>query len=333
MTVYAPHPDGVVPTESHGIPAVSVIIPAFNVAHFLGEALQSVKNQRFANYEVIVVDDGSPDDVASVCRPFLSDPRFSMVRIDNSGLSGARNHGISLARAPLVALLDGDDLYRPGYLEKMVAKMAEFPDAAFVTCDAISFGAGNDGERFSSRYPQDEPITLLRLLQKDVAVFGLCTVRTDMIRAVGGYDQSLRSSEDLDLWLRLLATGATGRLVAEPLVDYRRHAASLSSNRARLMQTTAVVYQKAADALAGRPEAALAEALRDEAQAISRFETGVDWVLAGKRRAGVREMRLSGHKADNRKWQIALFLFSLVPLLAGPALALYRHGNNTTKIS
>ena len=99
------------------------------------------------------------------------------------------------------------------------------------------------------------------------------------------------------------------------------------------MQSTAVVYQKAADALAGREEAALAEHLRDEAQAISRFENGVDWVLAGQRRAGVREMRLSGHKADNRKWRIALFVFSLVPLLAGPALALHRHGNNTTKIS
>lgn len=333
MSVFVPGPDGVAATAVDRAPAVSVIIPAFNVAHFLGEALQSVKNQRFTDYEVIVVDDGSPDDVASVCQPYLSDPRFTLVRIDNSGLSGARNHGISLARAPLIALLDGDDRYRPGYLDQMVAKMAEFPDAAFVTCDAISFGAGYDGERFSSRYPQDEPITLLRLLRKNVAVFGLCTVRADMLKAVGGYDQSLRSSEDLDLWLRLLATGATGRLVAEPLVDYRRHAASLSSNRARLMQTTAAVYQKAADALAGQPEAALAEALRDEAQAISRFETGVDWVLSGKRRAGVREMRLSGHKADNRKWRIALFAFSLVPLLAGPALALYRHGNNTAKIS
>lgn len=329
-----PGPDGAAAKQPQQTPAVSVIVPAFNVAPFLGEALQSVKNQRFNDYEVIIVDDGSPDDVASVCAPFLTDPRFTMVRIDNSGLSGARNHGISLARAPLVAMLDGDDRYRPSYLEKMVGKLDQHPEALFVTCDAISFGSpANEGERFSSRYPQDEPITLERLLKREVTVFGLCTIRAEAIRAIGGYDQSLRSSEDLDLWIRLLLDGGTARLVAEPLVDYRRHAASLSSNRAQLMQTTAMVYQKASDALTGRPEAALAEALRDQAQSISRFETGVDWVLSGKRRDGVREMLASGHKADNWKWRLALTIFSLVPLLAGPAIALYRHGNNNTKIS
>lgn len=334
MTDSRPGPDGAASMQPNDTPAVSVIIPAYNVAPFLGEALESVKNQRFSDYEVIVVDDGSPDDVASVCAPFLTDPRFSMVRIENSGLSGARNHGISLARAPLVAMLDGDDRYRPAYLERMVAKLAAHPEASFVTCDAISFGAlANAGERFSDRYPQDEPITLERLLRREATVFGLCTIRKEALLAVGGYDQSLRSSEDLDLWLRLLATGATGQLVAEPLVDYRRHAASLSNNRARLMQTTAMVYQKAAEALEGQPEARLAEALRDEAQAISRFEMGVDWVLAGNRRQGIREMRASRHKAGNWKWTLALFVFSLVPLLAGPAVALYRQGNNNAKIS
>lgn len=334
MAEIAPGPDGAKDRHADHVPAVTVIVPAYNVAPFLGEALQSLKNQRFSDFEVIIIDDGSPDDVRGVCQPFLSDPRFRMVRIDNSGLSGARNHGVSLARTALVSMLDGDDCYRPDYLEKMVAKMAQHPEAVFATCDAISFGAtAMAGERFSDRYPQDEPITLTRLLNREVTVFGLCTIRTEALRAVGGYDQSLRSSEDLDLWLRLLGTGATARLVAEPLVDYRRHAASLSSNRARLMQTTAAVYDKAATALAGRPEAALAEALRDEAQAISRFETGVDWVLAGKRREGVREMQLSGHKAGNAKWEWALRIFSLVPLLAGPALALYRHGNNNAKVS
>lgn len=334
MPYSTPEPARVRLEPNASVPSVSVIIPAFNVAAFLGEALQSVKEQRLADYEVIIVDDGSPDDVAAVCGPFLTDPRFSLVRIENSGLAGARNHGISLARAPLIALLDGDDRYRPDYLDKMVGKLSDYPEAVFVTCDAVSFGApAHAGELFSARYPQDEPITLERLLKREVSVFGLCTVRAEALRQIGGYDQSLRSSEDLDLWLRLLSTGATGRLVAEPLVEYRRHSASLSSNRAQLMQTTAAVYDKAAKALAGRPEAALAEALREEAQAISRFEMGVDWVLSGKRRDGVRAMRNSGHMRRKRKWRVALSIFSLVPLLAGPALALYRHGNNNAKIS
>ena len=328
-------PDGQDDLKRQGPPpAVSVIIPCYNVAPYLGEALQSLVNQRFTEYEAIIVDDGSPDDIAGTAAPFLADPRFHLVRIENRGLSGARNHGISLARAPKVAMLDGDDRYRPSYLEAMIAKLDAHPDAAFVTCDAISFGAmANAGERFSVRYPQDEPITLERLLRRQVTIFGLCTVRTEVIRAVGGYDRALRSSEDLDLWLRILATGATGRLVAEPLVDYRRHAESLSNNRARLMQTTSLVYDKAAVALQGRPEADLAATLRDEAHEISRFETGVDWILSGKTRAGIAEMKASGHKSGHAKWQWAFRLFSLLPLLARPAVAAYRRGNANTKIS
>ncbi len=309
-----------------------MVIAAYNVAPFLGEALASVQAQTFTDFEAIIIDDGSPDDIAGVAAPFLKDPRFRLFRQDNCGLSAARNRGIALATAPLVAILDGDDRYRPDYLARMVGRLREEDAPHFVTCDAISFGLpANDGEVFSSRYPQDEPITLLRLLNGEVAIFGLCTIVRAALMAVGGYDEGLESAEDLDLWLRLLAADYRGSLVREILVEYRRRADSLSQSSAKLMRETAKAYANILPRLAGRPEAALAEQRRATAVACSQFEGGADMILAGQRRSGVAQMIASGYKGDSAKWRFALSVFSLLPPVALPAIALYRYGNRTAK--
>lgn len=309
-------------------PRISVVVPAFNVAPYIGEALASLQAQTLADFEAIIVDDGSTDTTVEAIAPFLTDPRFRLIRTANAGLAAARNCGIDAVRAPYVAMLDGDDRYRPAYLARMLMRITAGPRAAFVTCDAESFLEGSDHrERFSARYPQSEPITLETLLTDRTKVFGLCTIRTEALRAVGGYDPALRAAEDLDLWLRLLSAGYNGGLVPEVLVEYRRRAGSLSHDRARLMTATARALDKAVDALAGRPELALAEAKRDEAQAVALFETGVDLALQGDTQRGLALMRNSRLKDGNAKWQAILGIFSLLPPLAPPALSLYRRGN------
>ncbi len=307
---------------------ISVIVPAYNVAPFIGEALASLQAQTLGAFEAIIVDDGSTDATVDAIAPFLTDPRFRLIRTGNAGLAAARNVGIADVRTPYVAMLDSDDRYRPAYLQKMLARISGKPRVDFVTCDAESFVEGSDHrERFSDRYAQAEPITLATLLTDLTKVFGLCTIRTDALRNVGGYDPALRAAEDLDLWLRLLGAGHVGGLVPEILVEYRRRAGSLSDDRARLMSATARALDKAVVALAGRPEAALAAAKRDEAQAVALFETGVDLALHGEARRGVGLMRSSRLKDGNAKWQTMLRIFSLLPLLAPPALSLYRRGN------
>ncbi len=307
---------------------ISVIVPAYNVALFVGEALASLQAQTFGAFEAIVVDDGSTDATADAVAPYLGDARFRLIRTANGGLAAARNVGIADARTQYVAMLDSDDRYRPAYLEKMLARITAEPRVAFVTCDAESFFESSEyRERFSDRYAQGEPITLTTLLTERTKVFGLCTIRTDALRSVGGYDPALRAAEDLDLWLRLLGTGHTGGLVPEVLVEYRRRAGSLSDDRARLMTATARALDKAALAIADHPEAALAAMKRDEAQAVAQFETGVDLALHGEARRGVGLMCSSRLKDGNAKWQALLRLFSLLPLLAPPALSLYRRGN------
>lgn len=314
--------------DKSALPRISVVVPAYNVAPFIGEALASLQAQTLADFEAIIVDDGSTDATVDSIAPFLADRRFRLIRTGNAGLAAARNCGIDQVRAPFVAMLDGDDRFRPDYLAKMLMRITAEPRVAFVTCDAESFAEGSDHhERFSARYAQSEPITLETVLTDRTKIFGLCTIRTDTLRAVGGYDPALRAAEDLDLWLRLLVAGHAGGLVPEVLVEYRRRAGSLSHDRARLMTATALALDKAVDALVGRPERTLAEAKRDEAQAVALFEAGVDLTLQGDARQGLTLMRNSHLKDGNRKWQAMLGIFSLVPPLAPPALSLYRRGN------
>ncbi len=145
--------------------------------------------------------------------------------------------------------------------------------------------------------------------------------------AVGGYDESLRAAEDLDLWLRLLGDGYVGGLVRKILVDYRRRAGSLSDNTVSLNRARARALDKASIALGNSPEAQLAAAGRDAALAVCDFERGVDLVLSGATSSGLTAIRASGLKQGNHKWTAALALFSLLPPLARPALTLYRRGN------
>src|SRR5436190_17482579 len=100
-------------------PKVSIIIPAYNVAPFISEALNSVTAQSLTDYEVIVINDGSTDELEQVLESFRT--MITYVRQENRGLSGARNAGLRLARGQYVALLDADDIWMPDYLEKMVA--------------------------------------------------------------------------------------------------------------------------------------------------------------------------------------------------------------------
>lgn len=315
-------------TDAPTLPQITVVIPAYNVAPFIGEALASVQAQTLTDFEAVIIDDGSTDDTPARIAPFLTDPRFRCIRTDNRGLSAARNRGLHESTTQFVALLDGDDRYRPDYLASMLDRIRSEPHADFVTCDAESFvGDSGPRERFSDRYPQDEPITLARLLSHEVAVFGLCTLRVASVLAVGGYDESLRAAEDLDLWLRLLGQGYVGGLVRKVLVDYRRRPGSLSDDAVSLNRARARALDKAALALGNRPEAQLAAAGRDAALAACDFERGVDLVLSGETQYGLDAIRVSGHKNGNRKWTAALALFSLLPPLARPALTLYRRGN------
>lgn len=300
-------------------PAVSVIVPAYGVAHYLGEALRSLQAQSFSDWEAVVVDDGAPDDVAGAVAAFADDPRIRLLATDNGGLAVARNRGVAAARAPRIALLDGDDLYEPAYLERMVAALDAAPDIGFVTCDATLFGIpSREGHLFSRYAPQEEPITLERVLTRQFNIFGSCTMRRIALDDVGGWNAKLRSAEDLDLWVRLLGAGWHAARVDAPLLRYRRRADSLSAATIPLLKAEQDVYARAAVRLEGRPEAAAARAGVARTEALIAFEEGEALVLDGRVRDGVRRFRSAGDRTRSPLWRVMLATMSAVPATGPP---------------
>jgi glycosyltransferase involved in cell wall biosynthesis len=304
-------------------PAVSVIIPAFAAAPWLGEALASLQAQSVAEWEALVVDDGDRK-IAQVVRPFAGDKRFRLVETEHGGASAARNRGIALARAPLISMLDGDDRYRPDYLERMIAAIRADPQLGFVTCDAHLFGAPQfDGKLFSAVEPQSGDISLERVVRRQFKVFGSSIVRREVLTAMGGYDEQLPAAEDMDLWIRILAAGWGAARVDRPLVEYRRRAGSLSADSLSLGRADVSMYEKAARLLEGRAEGRAAGEMLERAQEQLRGEEGFAAVAQGRTREGVKLLRSSDLPRRSPKWRLALAAFALFPPLAKPVLRFY----------
>lgn len=303
-------------------PAVSVIVPAWGVAHLVGETLASIQAQTFTDWEAIVVDDGDPA-VEPAVRPYAEDdPRIRFVPSPHGGVSAARNHAVSAARAPLIALLDGDDLYLPGYLGRMVGAISADPALGLVTCDAIFTGQTSRAGQLFSRYSaQDGERTLDAVIARRFNVFIASIIRRAALDSVGGFDEQSTSAEDLDLWIRIAESGWPIGRVPDALALYRRRPGSLSSSTLRLRLTTAEMYDRAAQRLAGRPEAATAAAMaaimRDEAGWVE----GEDLVIAGQTRTGLAILRQSHAERRSPRWRVMMPLFSAMPPLARPLLA------------
>ena len=304
-------------------PRVSVIVPGYGVAGFLPEALSSIQAQSFADWEVIVIDDGDTIEVAGAFAPFHRDPRFRLVQTDNAGLSAARNRAFAAARADVIAFLDGDDVYEPDYLARMLQALGDEPTLGFVACDARVFGAEIRRARlYSEAYPIQPPLTLERVLTREANIFIAAMVRRTALESAGGFDTTLRAAEDLDLWIRLLALGWRGAVVSLPLVRYRRREGSMSSNVRPLLAGCCSVYAKAAIMLADRPEVATARAVgRRYAQRLAWAE-GEALVIEGRVAAGLALLQDAG--ARSPRWRLAIAVMRRAPWVAAPLLRLRR---------
>ncbi|MGF1539703.1 MAG: glycosyltransferase family 2 protein [Pleurocapsa sp.] len=189
-------------------PQVSIVVPAYNVANYIKDALVSLENQSFQDFEVLVVNDGSTDNTAEIVQSFTSrDRRFQLLQKPNGGLSSARNYGIRHARGEYIALLDGDDLYGEDKLATHVKILATSPQVGLVY--SASRTIRDDGSptfiSLSGKPIKSDP--LASLLCKNFIGHGSNAVfRRCIFDQIGGFDESLRSCEDIDYWLRIAAT-------------------------------------------------------------------------------------------------------------------------------
>ena len=227
------------------MPAVSVIMPAFNVEAYIAAAIESVLGQTFRDLELIVVDDGATDATHKVAlRAADGDPRFVVVRRQNGGLSAARNSGLRRASAPVIALLDSDDLWAPMFLEKQMAILAADPSIDILTGNAWNLGGPKDGEP-ARPYPDHRPNPdLTTILADEESIFVMSLFRRRVYDVIGEFDESFRTNEDYDFWLRAAIAGFRFARNDEPLGYYRRRDDSLSASDVRMLRGILRVYAK-----------------------------------------------------------------------------------------
>ncbi len=218
-------------------PEVSIVIPTYNRRAMVAEAIASVIAQCGVNFDLIVVDDGSTDRTAEELDRLATlanaDHAHRMimrvVRTENRGVAAARNTGVALASAPLIAFLDSDDLWLPDKLERQMAFTHAHRNFAIAQTEEIWIRGGrrvNPGLRHRKR-AGDIFVDSLRtcLISPSAAI-----MRIDLFRELGGFDERMTAAEDYDLWLRILARGHEVGLVAEPLVTRRAgHLGQLSA--------------------------------------------------------------------------------------------------------
>ena len=215
------------PLPSSPTTPVSVVIPAKNVAAYIGETLASALAQREVD-EVIVVDDGSTDSTAAIVRA-IRDPRLRLMTNDSSGVSAARNLGARHARGEWLLFLDADDRLRPGAVAALLAAARGAPRAVLVygdynTIDSEGRQIGRRGLLKGRRKPSGDVLT--RLAAGNFIVNGgIALARAEAFRAIGGFDTSLRYCEDWHCWCRLAAIGEF-EFAPKLLLDYRLHTAN-----------------------------------------------------------------------------------------------------------
>jgi glycosyltransferase involved in cell wall biosynthesis len=263
------------------MPTISVIMPAYNVGAYIGEAIESVLAQTVTDFELIVVDDGATDRTAEIAKEYAArDNRILVIQQQNAGLPAARNTAMRHARADIFALLDSDDLWTPGFLEAQLDILNSRPDVDIVTGNAWTLGSHLDG-RPARPWPDLRPQpSLSTLLEDEYAVFIMSVFRRRVYDTIGGFDELLRTNEDFDFWFRAALAGLTFARNDQPLGYYRRRDDSLSASQVRMLRGALRVCYKHRPSLFDRPELTLLD------DAVHRYEAEL---LAAEARTALTE--------------------------------------------
>jgi glycosyltransferase involved in cell wall biosynthesis len=212
-------------------PAISVIMPTYNQAQYISEAIQSVLGQTYPEFELVVVDDGSIDETPNILAG-LQDPRLRVIRQPNAGLSAARNTGIRESSAPLVTFLDSDDYFLPDKLEVLSRFLEEHSEIDLVA------GRVRYIDPMGSTIPGSEiapaQLSLSELLRGNPICVSGVLMKRKCFESAGVFDETLRACEDWDLWLRLLVQGCQMASVDHYVAAYRIHPGQMTSQSERM---------------------------------------------------------------------------------------------------
>ena len=282
------------------IPAVTVVIPTYDRARYLGEAIRSVLDQVFTDFEVIVVDDGSADDTAGMVHA-IRDARLQYLRRPHRGIGAALNAGLRGARGRYVARLDSDDVWLPEMLETLVPVLDARPEVG------VAYARGQAMDQQGRRLPQLQGLperfpgeSLRSLLYDDCTCNVALLARRVCFDRVGGYDEALIANEDWDMWLRV-ARYWRFAFVDRVLARIRWHDGNLTAPTSP--QFAAVLAARAAplDKLFRDPgPPAVIRAMQSAAYANVHLFRGLRWLQARAFRNAGREFGLALRVSDRR---------------------------------
>jgi glycosyltransferase involved in cell wall biosynthesis len=229
-------------------PSFAVVIPAYEAAATIGEAIESLRVQTAPPAEIIVCDDGSNDDLGQALAPFRDQIR--LIESEHRGVAAARNELLRAATADFVVPLDADDVYAPTRLQRLGELAEARPELDILATDAVFISGARPSGRFNEKTPFAAEDQAEAILDR---CFVICpAMRRERLLEIGGYDERLRTAEDWDAYLRLILTGSRAGLVPEPLLEYRLGSESLTSGRVQTLRERAYMLEKAA-ALPGLP--------------------------------------------------------------------------------
>jgi glycosyltransferase involved in cell wall biosynthesis len=233
-------------TEACQNPVVTVVIPTYNAAGHIGGALESVFAQTYTSYEVIVINDGSPDTEAleKALQPYIG--RIVYIQQENRGPSAARNAGIRRAQGTFLAFLDSDDAWNREYLASQMACLEKDPKLDLIYSDFLYLGDSKySGKSYMQMYPPRGRVTFENLMKREYLIFPSTVVlRKSTAVDAGLFDEDIHRSEDFDLFVRI--AHRRGRIAYQRKVLARRlvHPASLSFVGARMQEAEDHVLQK-----------------------------------------------------------------------------------------
>jgi glycosyltransferase involved in cell wall biosynthesis len=243
------------------MPRLSVVIPAFNAAAHLGEALESVFAQGLDAPEVVVVDDGSTDGTAEIARRFGRGVK--VLTQDRAGSGRARNLGLAATQGELVAFLDADDVWLPDKSARQLPILLEDPGLALVFSDMVSFGAPGEEERSYFRERGfDGRCTLSAIFLHDMISTPTVILRRACLAGTGPFDPALPIGQDTDLWFRIAASHRFTAVDA-PLVRRRFHPGNTTKDSRLLARCVVTIWERHLDrCIAAEPE--MEAALRED---------------------------------------------------------------------
>lgn len=225
------------------MPRVSVIIPAYNAMEYLPATVESVLKQSFEDFEIIIVDDGSPDNLKEWASG-VEDSRVKLISQDNQGPSIARNTGIFHSQGEYIAFLDSDDIWAPSKLQKQVEVLDSNPKLGLVYTWIIQTDKyGNSTGRLFQFYEEGQVWEKL-LLRNFIACGSTPLIRCECFDEVGNFDPNLFGPEDNDMWLRIAAKYEFA-VIKEPLVYYRQLNSSVSRNLEKMEKSWQLMHAKA----------------------------------------------------------------------------------------